>query len=174
MKTEIPGITYRADRRRYVVRKYENGREVNVGSFHSIEEAKKALQANPEVSKTSETPILDALRSEFVTKKTNKQSSGAILMGSQKKLSGVAKKPSAHKPTEKVKLVTKEKEFEEPVTATDFSVGSVTELNADSLSSVHGKATLHLILKFLLKEAEVRQTSVFNVVVQEVEKLSKK
>lgn len=172
MEIGIKGISYSATERKYLVRVIKDSKRVYVGRYSSLEEAKEALESYADAPKTqSTTPILESLRATFAPKKT--------------KTSSHKTKSSKSKSLEPVKILTKTIKVTNDVAPKRPSkAGSLTreEFNAtglqmimdvDSVNHAAAENNLRIILKYLIREADKRGTSVFDVVVQEVAKLSK-
>jgi len=161
MEIGIKGISYSATERKYLVRVIKDSKRVYVGRYSSLEEAKEALESYADAPKTqSTTPILESLRATFAPKSTK------------------TSKPSKAKSSESVKVIKKttkrlpkviNTKKAKPVQLPQEAVETTTEVDYHKV----GEVLLRRILRFLTKEADRRGTSVFDVVVQEVAKLSK-
>lgn len=149
MEIGIKGISYSSTERKYLVRVKTDSKRVYVGRYSSLEEAKEALESYTDAPKTqSTTPILESLRATFAPKS--------------------AKTSKSPKPS-KVKSLETTKNLPKPVQPSQKGTETSKQIDYHKL----GEATLLRILSYLIKEADKRGTSVFDVVVQEVAKLSK-
>ena len=162
MEIGIKGISYSATERKYLVRIKKDSKRVYVGRYSSLEEAKEALESyvNTPAKEPSSTPILESLRATFAPK------------------SAKTSKPSKVRSSEPVKM-TKQTIKSLPKTVDTKKAKSIEQSQEAAETSKQidyhklGEATLLRILTYLIKEADKRGTSVFDVVVQEVAKLSK-
>jgi hypothetical protein len=165
MEIGIKGISYSATERKYLVRVKKDSKRVYVGRYSSLEEAKEALESYTETPKAqSTTPILESLRATFAPKSAKTSKPSKVKFSEPVK---VTKQPKAIG-TKKVKSVQQPQE----ATSADLLVKDYSA-TLSAMNQVQAERNLHLILKYLLIEADKRGTSVFDVVVQEVAKLSK-
>ncbi len=178
MKIGIKGISYSATERKYLVRIIRDSKRVYLGRFSSLEEAKQALDQEQNKQDTpEELPILSALRAEFASRKSGKKPKVSVAKPTPKPDVFVSvhnrpvKKPSKVKPKKPEVLSKVLKEESQVVTTGDWRISGPSQADYDK--SVANK-TLELILKRLLEMADERRTSVFDVIVQEVARLSKK
>lgn len=147
MKIGIKGISYSATERKYLVRVTKNEKRVYLGRFSSLEEAKKALEENQgQGTAKQENPILASIRAEFAPKKAKTQRDMNNVLSSKPNSGSVKNLPTAVK---------------------SDSAPAKKHLKSD-------QSLFESILLYLLDQANVRKTSVFDVVVQEVARLSKK
>jgi hypothetical protein len=151
MKMNVKGISYSATERKYLVRIFRNSKRVYLGRFSSFDEAKKALhEEENRVVVQDEQPILSALRAEFASK--------------NKKNKNVATAKPAKKPNIFVKMRNN--------VETNPSKNKKTPV-AKNKNSKEIDTTIELIIKRLLEMADEQKTSVFDVIVREVARLSK-
>lgn len=169
MEIGIKGISYSATERKYLVRVIKDSKRVYVGRYSSLEEAKEALESYADAPKTqSTTPILESLRATFApksakTSKPSKAKSSKTVEITKKDVKRVSQTPNT--PKVAVKTVRIDMHHQAVNVINNEEIGSMAHAAAEN--------NLHLILKYLIKEADKRGTSVFDVVVQEVAKLSK-
>lgn len=181
MKIGIKGISYSATERKYLVRVVRDSKRVYLGRFASLEEAKQALdQEENKQNSPEELPILSALRAEFATKKSNNKSKKVSVAKPTPKPdvfvkvnNGPAKKPSKVKAKEPEVLSKVLKEESSGVVTGDYRITSQV-LDETYYRRSTADKTLELLLTRLLEMADERKTSVFDVIVQEVARLSKK
>lgn len=164
MEIGIKGISYSATERKYLVRVKKDSKRVYVGRYSSLEEAKEALESHEgAVKPSSDTPILESLRATFAPKKlkttkSSKVKSSEVIKVIQPKVANKSKVQNIKK-TDAVKASRSAQDSVEAVAQVDYhKVGEIS---------------LHRILTYLIKEADKRGTSVFDVIVQEVAKRSK-
>lgn len=188
MNIGIKGISYSTTERKYLVRTRKNSKTVYIGRYSSLEEAKEALASYSDVpsKEASNTPILESLRATFASKKTKTTSYKTKSSKSTGKSSdtvkitkeNVKKVPKTLKGSNATMIFT-----EKPKVSKKSNVDELMEvqemifkstIDNDAIKHNAGEQHLHTILKYLLKEADKRETTVFDVVVQEVAKLSKK
>jgi hypothetical protein len=157
MEIGIKGISYSVTERKYLVRVKKDSKRVYVGRYSSLEEAKEALEsyANTPAKEPSATPILESLRATFAPKSAKTSKPSKVKFSEPVK---VTKQPKAIG-------IKKVKSVQQPQEAAETS----KQIDYHKL----GEATLLRILTYLIKEADKRGTSVFDVVVQEVARLSK-
>lgn len=176
MKIGIKGISYSTTERKYLVRVVRNSKRVYLGRFSSLEEAKQALDQEENKENThEELPILSALRAEFASKKSGKKSKNVTVAKPTPKpdvFVNVNNRP-AKKPS---KVKSKEPEVLSKVlnSKTVTSDGTIKGLTTEDYRRISANQVLELILTRLLELADEKKTSVFDVIVQEVERLSKK
>lgn len=175
MNIGIKGISYSATERKYLVRTRKNSKTVYIGRYASLEEAKEALASYGSTSnkETSNTPILESLRATFAPKKTKTssrntktkvKSSGTTKTTQQlsKAVSTKTAKPSKVQRIKKSDTVVLPQPTQEATEAT-------IQIDYHKV----GEISLHRILSYLIKEADKRGTSIFDVIVQEVARRSK-
>jgi hypothetical protein len=161
MEIGIKGISYSATERKYLVRVKKDSKRIYIGRYSSLEEAKEALESHEVAMKSSsDTPILESLRATFTPKKPKTT-----------KLSKV--KSSEVIKVIQPKVVNKSKV--QNIKKTDAARTSQNLAETTTQVDYHkvGEISLHRILTYLIKEADKRGTSVFDVIVQEVAKRSK-
>lgn len=172
MKIGIKGISYSATERKYLVRIHKESKRVYLGRFSSLEEAQAALRAHEGETEqqNSNTPILNSLRAQFAPAKKSNKNKVAVAKPTPKPDVFVLNKKShvtaSSKPKSKVS-----KEPRKTATTGSYEGPQITGFD---LSKSAGNQALELILKRLLELAEERETSVFDVIAQEVARLSKK
>lgn len=181
MKVGIKGISYSTTERKYLVRVIKDSKRVYLGRFSSLEEAKQALEAEGKETKNTDTPILESLRASFApkkaktssykTKSSKSQSSEPVKM-TQKTATSLAKKTKAVSKS-KVKHIVVDEPKDLNTNDVKFTTTSLLTMDVDSINHVAAENNLRIILKYLIREADRRGTSVFDVIVQEVAKLSK-
>lgn len=168
MNIGIKGISYSTTERKYLVRAKKNSKRVYVGRFSSLEEAKEALASheNVPVKETSNTPILESLRATFALKKTKTlgpKTKSEVKSSNKTKTTKQTVKPSPKAVNVKKIKVTK------PVQSSQEVAESTIQIDYHRV----GEISLHRILSYLIKEADKRETSVFDVIVQEIARRSK-
>lgn len=181
MKIGIKGISYSATERKYLVRVVRDSKRVYLGRFSSLEEAKQALSQEENKEDTpEELPILSALRAEFASKKSNNKSKKVSVAKPTPKPdvfvsvhNRPAKKPSKVKTKEPEVLSKVLKEESSGVVTGDWRLHATVPAE-DVHRRNTGNQILELLLARLLEMADERKTSVFDVIVQEVARLSKK
>lgn len=182
MNIGIKGISYSTTERKYLVRAKKDSKRVYVGRFSSLEEAKEALASHEDVParELSNTPILESLRATFAPKKTKTTSYKAKSSKSKGKSSDAVKtiKEPAKQLSKPVKVKVANKSATQRIKKSDavgLSEPSQEAAEATIQIDYHrvGEISLHRILSYLIKEADKRGTSVFDVIVQEVARRSK-
>lgn len=178
MKIGIKGISYSATERKYLVRVMRDSKRVYLGRFSSLEEAREALeQENKKDTPDEELPILSSLRAEFASKKPNNKSKKVSVAKPTPKpdvfvLSSSSKKTSSKVKSKKPEVLSKVlKEESSGVVTGDWTVKG---FDAEDYRRSSANQFLELLLTRLLEIADERKTSVFDVIVQEVTRLSKK
>lgn len=169
MNIGIKGISYSATERKYLVRIKKDSKRVYVGRYSSLEEAKEALASYGSTA----TPILESLRATFAPKKTKTSSrntktkvkSSSTIKTTQQLPKAVSTNPA--KPP-KVQRIKKGDTAEIPQPTQEAAEATI-QIDYHRV----GEISLHRILTYLIKEADKRGTSIFDVVVQEVARLSK-
>lgn len=162
MKIGVKGISYSTTERKYLVRVKTDSKRVYVGRYSSLEEAKEALASyNGSSAEPSDTPILHSIRSNFAPAKTSKSPKPSKVKSLE-----TAK---ATKRTTNHLLKTVNTQKTKPARLSQETVETTTQADYHKV----GENSLRRILSYLIKEADKRGTSVFDVVVQEVAKLSK-
>lgn len=181
MKVGIKGISYSATERRYLVRVVQDSNRIYLGRFHSLEEAQAALRAYEEApaQEQENTPVLNSIRAQFASKKSNNKSKKVSVAKPTPKpdvfvLSNPSKKTSSKVKEKKPEVLSKVLKNEDLVaTIGDLRI-TAQGIDQASYDRRVANQTLELLLKRLLEMAEERGTSVFDVIVQEVARLSKK
>lgn len=178
MKIGIKGISYSATERKYLVRVIRDSKRVYLGRFASLEEAKQALDQEENKENTSEElPILSALRAQFASKKTNKKSKRDSIAKPTPKpsvfiLNNSSKKTPSKVNSKKPEVLSKAlKEESSEVVTGDWTIKG---MDVEVYRRSSANQVLELILTRLLEMADERRTSVFEVIIQEVARLSKK
>lgn len=175
MKIGVKGISYSVTERKYLVRVFRNSKTIYLGRFSSLEEAKQALeQEENKENSPEELPILASLRAEFSPKngKKSKKVKSTFITNSTKEPTKTTSKVT-HKPqkTKKPKVLSKVLKEEDLIVKSDWQISGPSEADYRRSSA---NQVLELILTRLLEMADERNTSVFDVIVQEIAKLSKK
>lgn len=170
MKIGIKGISYSTTERKYLVRTKKNSKTIYVGRFSSLEEAKEALAlCEGKTTVSSNTPILESLRASFASKKPKPSKH-------KTKTSKVKFQESTSKPT-KVKHSSAIKVNKTNTKTTPKATNSNAQVTNKSNTQItqHDikEAALHSIVLFLLNEADRKKTTVFDLVMQEVERLAR-
>lgn len=175
MKIGIKGISYSATERKYLVRVVRNAKRVYLGRYSSLEEAKQALAQEETNDTPEELPILSLLRAEFAPKnsKTTKK-----LRSGPSNSNAVLGNKTTHVPSKvsssKSKKLKKPKALSKALTGEVAGTLTITGPTAAEYRKSTGEQMLEFILTHLLELAKERKTSVFDVIVQEVARLSKK
>lgn len=154
MKVGIKGISYSATERKYLVRVIKNSKRVYLGRYSSLEEAREALnkeQGGMPTATQEEMPILSSIRAEFAPKKNKTVKNAA--------LSKATKTPQSSKTT---------------VLGNKTTHMKMNEKKPNKTTNETGKGLFESIVSYLLKEADSKETSVFNIVVEHIARLSKK
>lgn len=180
MKIGIKGISYSATERKYLVRVIRDSKRVYLGRYSSLEEAKQAL--NQEENKEDipeELPILSSLRAEFSAKKPNNKSKKVSVGNPTPKPAVFILNNSSKKTPSKVKSKKPEapskvlKDESSGIVTGDYRPRVTAPTEVEYRRST-GDQILELAIGRLLEMADERKTSVFEVIVQEVARLSKK
>ena len=180
MKIGIKGISYSATERKYLVRVHKESKRVYLGRFSSLEEAQAALRAHEGETEqqNSNTPMLNSLRAQFAPAKKSNKNKVSVAKPVHKPDVFVLNNKSTKKPS-KVKSKKPEvlskvlKEESSGAVTSDWRL-HVTVPTEDIYRRDTGNQILELAIKRLLELAEERDTSVFDVIAQEVARLSKK
>ena len=172
MKIGIKGISYSATERKYLVRVHKESKRVYLGRFSSLEEAQAALRAHEGETEqqNSNTPILNSLRAQFAPAKKSNKNKVSVAKPTSKPDVFVLNRKSHVTANGK----SKSKVSKEPRKVATGSSYEGLQITGFDLSKSAGDQALELILKRLLELAEERETSVFDVIAQEVARLSKK
>ena len=172
MKIGIKGISYSATERKYLVRIHKESKRVYLGRFSSLEEAQAALRAHEggEEQQNSNTPILNSLRAQFAPAKKSNKNKVAVAKPTPKPDVFVLNKKSHVTTSSK----SKSKVSKEPRKTSIIDSDEGLQITGFDLRKNASAQAFELILNHLLELADERKTSVFDVIAQEVARLSKK
>lgn len=171
MEIGIKGISYSATERRYLVRVKKDSKRVYIGRYSSLEEAKEALASHEgsNMKSPSDTPILESLRATFTPKKTKPSKT----KDKTPSITKVNKKPLKDLPKTVVANQSKVKHIKKGAAAESTKPTQASEAVIQIDYHRVGEVALHRILSYLIKEADKRGTSIFDVITQEVARRAK-